>query len=95
MTISFELGREFFDRVDVPMAVDDLKYGFERGWLRASTLIERAVREVERGNDEPVLLEVASLLGDDVDDLRDVLAQLDPLHVHDRGNRPASGSTSS
>ncbi len=84
MTIAFELGPEFFDREDVPLSVDDLKYGFERGWLRPSTVIDRAVREIERGDDDPVLLEVASLLRDDVDELPDVLAQLDsPDHVHD------------
>jgi hypothetical protein len=84
MTVSFELGPEFFERRDVPLSVDDLRYGFERGWLRAATVIDLAVHEVERGSDEPLLLEVASLLRDDVDDLPDVLAQLDsPDHIHD------------
>lgn len=84
MTISFELGREFLDREDIALSVDDLKCGFENGWLRGSTVIEWAVREVVRGDDDPVLLEVASLLRDDIDRLPDVLAQLDsPDHIHD------------
>jgi len=84
MTVAFELGRDFLDREDIPLSIDDLKYGFERGWLRAPTVIDWAVREFERGDDDPALLEVASLLRDEVDDLPDLLAQLDsPDHIHD------------
>jgi hypothetical protein len=84
MTISFELGPEFLDREDVPLSVDDLKFGFERGWLRASTVIDWAVHEVERGDEDPALFEVASLRRGDVDELPDVLPRLDsPDHIHD------------
>jgi hypothetical protein len=42
------------------------------------------VREVERGDEDPLLLEVGSLLRDDVDELPGVLARLDsPDHIHD------------
>lgn len=84
MTLLFELGPDFVDREGIPLSVDDLKYGFERGWLRATTVIDQAVREVKRGSDDSFLLEVASLLRDDVDRLPDLLAQLDsPDHIHD------------
>ncbi len=77
MTVSFEFAPEFLDQEGIPLSVHDLKYGVERGWLRAPALIAWAVREVGRGHDDPVLLEVASLLRDQVDELPDVLAQVD------------------
>jgi hypothetical protein len=84
MSASFAVGREFLQREDIPLSVDDLKYGFERGWLRGATVIDWAVREVERGDADAVLLEVASLLREDVDTLPDVLRILDsPDHIHD------------
>jgi hypothetical protein len=84
MTIAFELGAEFLEREGVRLSVDDLKYGFERGWLHASTVIYWAVHEVNDGDDDPFMLEIASLLSDDVDELPDVLAQADfPDHIHD------------
>jgi hypothetical protein len=84
MTISFEVGPEFLGREDIPLSVDDLKFGFDRGWLGASTVIDWAVHEVEGGDADPVLFEVASLLRDDVDELSDVLARLDsPDHIYD------------
>ncbi len=83
-SIGSELGLEFLEREDLALSLDDLKYGFERGWLRASTVVDSAVREVRRGDRDPILLEVASLLRDDLDQLPDVLAQLDfPEHIHD------------
>jgi hypothetical protein len=82
--ISFELDTEFLGREEIPLSVDDLKFGFERGWLQPETVIDWAVREVQRGDDNEVLLDVASLLRDDVDDLPGVLARLDwPDHVRD------------
>jgi hypothetical protein len=84
MTIAFELGLEFLEREGVRLSADDLKFGFEHGWLRAATLIDWAVREVEGGDDDAVMLDVASLLRDGVDELPGVLAQLDsPDHIHD------------
>jgi hypothetical protein len=84
MTVLFELGPEFLDTEDVPFSVDDLKFGYERGWLRASTVIDRAVHEVERGQGDPVLVAVAALLRDDMSELPDALARLDsPDHIHD------------
>ncbi len=86
MTIVFELGPDFFRWEDIPLSVDDLKYGFEHGMISATTAIDLAVREVERGDVDPVLPEVASLLRDDADELPDVLAQLDaPGRANDPG----------
>lgn len=84
MTVSFELGSKFFDREEVQLSVGDLKYGFERGWLRPWTVVELAVLAFERGDDDPVILEIASLLPDDVGGLPDLLAQIDSAdHIHD------------
>lgn len=84
MTIVFEMGLEFLEREGVRLSVDDLKFGLERGWLRASTVIDWAVREVDGGDDDAVMLEVASLFRGDVDELPGVFAQLDwPDHIHD------------
>ncbi len=84
MTVLFELASEFLDQEDIPLTSDDLKYGLEHGWLRPRTVIDQAVRGVERGDDDPVLMAVASLLSDEVDDLPDVVAQLDsPDHIRD------------
>jgi hypothetical protein len=84
MTIAFELGVEFLEREGVRLSADDVKWGFEQGWLRASTVIDWAVREVNDGDDDAFMLEIASLLRADVDELPGVFAQLDsPDHIHD------------
>jgi|SRR4051812_17607599 hypothetical protein len=84
MTISFELSGDFLDREGITLSVDDLKFGLERGWVSAEAVIDQAVRGVELGDGDPVLLEVASLLRDQADEVPHVLARLDsPDHVHD------------
>ena len=84
MTVTFELGTDFLAREGIQLLVDDLKYGFEHGFLRALTVVDAAVLGVDRGDDDPVLMQVASLLRDDIDELPETLAQLEsPDHIHD------------
>jgi hypothetical protein len=86
MTTSFEIDETFLERESIPFDPDDLRYGFERGWLRPPTVVHAATREVERGSDDRVMLELASLLQDDLDQVAVVLAQLDePDEIHDPG----------
>jgi hypothetical protein len=84
MTTTFEFTEEFLDEQGVLLTVDDLKYGLERGWLNASAVIRYAASAVKRGDDEGLMLEIACLLSDQVDELPDLLAELDlPGHVYD------------
>ena len=77
MTISLELTFEFLDGEGVPLTVADLEYGMERGWICGETAIRCAVRSVERGDGDAVMLAVASLLSDEVDELPVILASSD------------------
>lgn len=87
MSATFEVGREFLERENIRLSPHDLMYGLERGFLRPATAVDSAVRELERGDGDPVLLEIASLLTDELGDLADILAQLDsPDHIHDPRN---------
>lgn len=84
MTAVFELTSEFLEEQGIVLTVDDLKYGFERGWLSASTVIHYASGAVTRGDDDDVMVEIACLLSDQVDELPSLLGQLDlPGHVYD------------
>jgi hypothetical protein len=84
MTVSFEVGVEFLLREDLPLSPEDLRFGLEKGWLHTPTVIQYAVREVEKGATDSILLDTASLLPDEVDKLGEILAQLDdPFRVYD------------
>lgn len=84
MTVVLELGSEFILAEDLPLLAEDLRYGLERGYLKASAVIDLAVEEVRRGSTDPVLLDLAALLRDEVDRVPAVLTALeDPERIHD------------
>lgn len=84
MTIRFEVDSGFLAQEDVHLSADDIRFGFDRGYLKPSTVIEVATREVRNGRSDQVLNDLALLLSDEVDRVGDLLEQLDdPAHVHD------------
>jgi hypothetical protein len=84
MSVVFELPAEFVIGEDVALGAEDLRYGLERGFLKAGTVIDLAVEEVRRGGSDPVMQELAALLRDEVDQVPDVLTALDdPERIHD------------
>ncbi|HEV8421134.1 MAG TPA: DUF2247 family protein [Actinomycetota bacterium] len=84
MMISFELSLEFLNRQGIPLSVEDVRYGFERGWLRPQTVIEWAVHQVEKNESDPIVIDIASLLMDEIDRVPAALDQLDsPDRIHD------------
>lgn len=68
----------------VPLSPDDLKHGLDRGYVQAATAIDLAAREVDNGTDDSLMLDLACLLRDQVDDVGPLLRRLEsPDHVHD------------
>jgi hypothetical protein len=79
-----DLRADFVLAEGVPLDADDLGYGFERGFLKATAVIDVAAAAVGGGNDDPVMQELAALLRDDVGRVPEVLRALDdPERIHD------------
>jgi hypothetical protein len=74
---SFELSSEFLEREDVSLTAGDLRYGYDRGWIKAYTVVERATAEVAAGNTEIAMRQIAELLPGDLDRLSRSLRGLD------------------
>jgi hypothetical protein len=82
--IMFELGPDFLLAEEIPLGAEDLCYGLQHGFLKATTAIDIAVHNVRCAADDPVLQELSALLGDEVDMVPQVLSALDdPERVHD------------
>ncbi|MGH2443088.1 MAG: DUF2247 family protein [Chloroflexota bacterium] len=63
--------------------------GLDRGWVRPSTVIKRAVREFEKGNGCDLLIQIASLPTDDENEVAGLLAHLDSTDHIDNTCGPA------
>jgi hypothetical protein len=84
MSIVLELEPDFVLGEDVPLEAEDLRYGLERGFLKANAVVDLAAEEVRRGSLDPVLQDLAALLRDEVNRVPDVLTALDdPERIHD------------
>lgn len=82
--VVFELEPEFILEEGIPMAVEDLRCGYERGMIDSNAVIALAADEVRRGATDPVLHDLASLLRDEVERVPEVLAELDdPERIYD------------
>lgn len=75
MTVSFEVDAGFLAREDVPLGPGDLAYGFERGWIDARTVIDRAVAELRRGSNDAVIEKLALLLPPDTAAVPEILSE--------------------
>jgi hypothetical protein len=68
----------------IPLEAEDLRYGFEHCFLKPLSVVELASSEVARGAADPVLVELAALLSDEVDKVAVVFQLLDdPERIHD------------
>lgn len=76
MTIPSLVDARSLLRESVALNIDDLKYGFDHGWLSTRDVIELAEVGVERGDTDPNLVAIAMLLREDEPELPDLLAQL-------------------
>lgn len=84
MTIVFELAAPFLLAEVVPLGAEDLAYGLERGFIKARDVIALATREVAARSSDPVLVELAALLGHETSRVPEVLMMLDdPERIHD------------
>jgi hypothetical protein len=84
MSVILELDPGFLIAEGIPLEAEDLRYGLERSFIKEWTVIDLAVDAVRRGASDPVLLELAVLLRDEVERVTDVLAALDdPERIHD------------
>ena len=82
--VVFELAPEFVIAEGVPLGAEDLRYGFEQGFLKPIGVVDLAAVEVRRGATDPVLHDLASLLLDEVGGVPEVLGALDdPERIHD------------
>jgi hypothetical protein len=80
----FEVSATVVLAEDVAMTAEDLRYGFEHGFLKPADVITIATHEVGGGADDDVLVALASLLRDEISRVPDVLELLnDPERVHD------------
>lgn len=86
MTIIFELTDEFIAEQGIVLNVDDLKYGFDRGWLSAAMVIRCAMGAITSyRDDDDVMTEITCLLSDQVDEVSSLLEQLEMQgHVYDQ-----------
>ena len=84
MTPVFELTAPFLLAEGVPLGAEDLRAGFDRGYIKAREVIDIATDEVAAGSSDPVLLELAVLLADETARVAEVLTMLDdPERIHD------------
>jgi hypothetical protein len=84
MSVTFEVPAAFVLAQDVPMTAEDLRYGFERGFLKPEDAVAIAAHEVGQGADDDVLMALACLLRDEVGRVAGILEGLDdPERVHD------------
>lgn len=84
MNASFELSAAFVLAEDVPLTAQDLRYGFERGFLKPADVVAVAAHEMGRGADDEVLVALGCLLRDETARVPEVLELLDdPERVHD------------
>ncbi len=82
--VVFELAPEFVVAEGVPLGAEDLRYGFEQGFLKPNGVVDLAADEVRRGASDPVMQDLASLLRDEVERVPEMLAALDdPERIHD------------
>jgi|GEM_PF-5790017 len=77
MTITFELDSDFVLSQQIPLVAGDLRYGLERSFIKERTVINIAVGEVQRGNSDPLLYELAVLLVDEVERIPEIFKELD------------------
>jgi hypothetical protein len=73
MSVSFEIGSDFLDDQAVPLSLDDVRYGFVRGWLHPDTVIKWAARQRDSGQQHVAVTRIASIAPDDVRQLQEVL----------------------
>jgi hypothetical protein len=84
VSVVLELAPEFVLAEGVPLEAEDLRYGLERGFLKAHAVVDLAADAVRRGGTDPVLQELAALLRDEVGRVPEVLKTLDdPERIHD------------
>ncbi|WP_427132100.1 DUF2247 family protein [Pseudarthrobacter sp. S9] len=84
MSITLELEPSFVLAERIPLTAEDLRYGLEHFFLKKRAVIDLAVDQVRRGTSDPVLHELAALLGDEVERVPEVLDALDdPERTHD------------
>jgi hypothetical protein len=80
----FELTAEFIVAEGIWLDPQDLRDGFERGFLKASGVVDLAAHEVRSRASDPVLMELAALLRDELERVPDVLRAVDgTVGVHD------------
>lgn len=84
MSVTFEVTAAFVLAQEMVMTAEDLRYGFERGFLKPADAIALAAHEMGCGSDDDVLLALGSLLRDEGGRVPEVLKLLDdPERVHD------------
>jgi hypothetical protein len=84
VSVTFEVPAAFVLAEDVPMTAEDLRYAFERGFLKPADVVALAEHEVGQGADDDILMALASLLRDEVGCVAGVLDRMDdPMRVHD------------
>lgn len=84
MTITFVLDPSFVLAEQIPLVVEDLRYGLEHFFVKEQAVIDLAVDRVVRGTSDPVLHELAELQGEDIERVPEVLDALDdPERIHD------------
>lgn len=84
MTVVLELDQLFVRQENIALDAEDLRYGFEHGFLKSTAVVELAAHEVGRGSSDPVLQDLASLLRNETHRVPEVLRSLDdPERIHD------------
>lgn len=79
-----ELEPSFVLAEQIPLAAEDLRYGLEHYFIKERTVVDLAANQVRRGATDPVLLDLAALLRDELETVPEVLEALDdPLRIHD------------
>jgi hypothetical protein len=78
MTASFEVGSDFLEDQAVPLSLDDVRYGFARGWLHPDAVIRWATRQLERGQQREAISKIASLAPDNFPELGEILKPQSP-----------------
>lgn len=87
--MKFELSSELILTERIDLTVDDLRYGYESGFIKSHTVISVAVAEVIRGKKDRILLDLSALLNDEAERVPCILETLGRSDHLDNSSRPA------
>lgn len=72
----FEVSQEFIEESGVWLDAVDLKFGFERGFLRAGDVVAVATSQTLAGATDPALVKLGELFRQDSDQIEEVLSSV-------------------